>query len=193
MEPAVRRKRISPSVVASVVQLEVVLQHRRDDARGSVGGCGDHPTTGCVLLADRHGPDVDPIQGLQWAFPARRDQLPGQTWCASRDLQRAGQGSLRPQPSLDAAIHGRPDLLAPLSDGGLALPGGFVGQCDVGNLQSRLLADGEEFGGRVEGVARPVRTLVDRPGLISSLQDEAATDGVSTPSGALLHPAHRWR
>ncbi len=72
-------------------------------------------------------------------------------------------------------------LLAPLSDGGLALPGGLVGQCDVGNMQPGLLTDGEEFGSRVEWVSRPLRPLVYRSGLISALQDETTTDGEVLP------------
>ena len=122
----------------------VVMQHRWDNPRRAVGGCGDHASTGGVFLVDCQGEQVDPFHGAQGRTDhVRLTQLlqaAMQLGGPSPHIQAAGQDALVLEALLDAILHGTPELHQATADFFFRAPDLFVGQHQVGDAQVVSLA-----------------------------------------------------
>jgi len=79
-------------VVRGVVEIEV--GDGGDDARGSVGGCGDNAASGGVLFVDGHGYEGDGVHGseriAEAAFGVYAFQAASEASGAAADVEAAG-------------------------------------------------------------------------------------------------------
>ena len=155
--PAVSRKRTTPSSSAPGHEARVVVQHRRDDAGRAVGGRGDDPPAGGVLLVDRQGVEVHPVH----ARPAGRRRLLG------RAAAGAGRGARRctlsPPGSTPSARQPRSTQSCMASQRSqqagahllLGAPGQLVRHHHAADRQAGLGAAREQLGAGGERVAAP--------------------------------------
>ena len=93
--PAVSRNCDDAVVVGAGHELRVVVQHRGHDAGRAVGGRGDHPPAGGVLLVDGEREQVHPVERGQRVDVA----VVGQ----QRAVQRGGS-ALHVQPAGQLAL-----------------------------------------------------------------------------------------
>jgi hypothetical protein len=138
MAPAVSRKSRHPFSLAWGTKF-VVVQHRRDDARGTIGGRGDDAAAGCVLLVDRHGVDVDEIQDGELVAQGPLGlgaECAVQFGGAALDQQVAGQAAFGADAALHTGAHRLPDAVQPGIHLGVGAPGLFVGPHHLGDGQA---------------------------------------------------------
>src|SRR5699024_4489323 len=54
-----------PVFVRARAEPVVIMQYGGDDARGAIGGRGDHPSAGGIFFVDGQGIQVDPVEDGQ--------------------------------------------------------------------------------------------------------------------------------
>ena len=91
---AVSRKSTTPSSLAPGNETGVVMQHRRDDAGGTVGRRRHHAPAGCVFLVDRQRPQVDPVERHQRIAHAVAVLRAGVAHSAARRLTFSPPGNM---------------------------------------------------------------------------------------------------
>lgn len=108
----------------------VIVQHGGNDAGGAVGGGGHHPAAGGVLLVDGQRKQIHPLHhhqrilveiGLAAELAIERRGPPFH-------LEAAGQHPFAAATTLDAALHGLPDLAQARLDLGFGAKHLLVGQ-----------------------------------------------------------------
>jgi len=72
--PATNRKSTISLSVTDLRKTAVIHQHGRDDARRTVGRCGDDAAKGCIFLIDGHGKAADELENPRKIHPALPDQ-----------------------------------------------------------------------------------------------------------------------
>ena len=156
-----------------------------NDSGRAVGGCGHHSAAGGVLLVDRHGENIDPINGAQRIGGALNTQLPRQLRRAAPDIESAGQDAFGFQSAGDAFLHDLPDAMDVREDFLFAVPGLFVLEHHLPEREAVLVSEFEQTRRALEGIRRLREPGVGRS-LVTFTGDEAASDGVED-----IRPAHR--
>jgi hypothetical protein len=155
----------------------VVTQHRRQHARGAIGGRRHDAPAGRVLLVDGHRVGIHPVQ-LAQRLDGGTHQSFVQDARAPLHVQAAGQATLGGQAAVHAVEHGAADAIETGLHLGLGAARQLVLHGDVGNAHLPPCAALEQFGGGTIGM-RP-GDGGRRRGLTQLLltRDEAATERI---------------
>jgi hypothetical protein len=163
----------------------IVMQHRGNDAGGTVGRRRDHPAAGGVFLVDRDGVETDPIHdrhGIAERGFGPAAQFPMQSAGAPLHPQATGQDAGLAETAGDAGLHGVPNAAQTGVDLGIGTQDAFVGAHEVGDGKAgvRCLAQQVGAGREIMGHGGGRwRCFVAMEHLVG--HDEAAADGIIDP------------
>ncbi len=145
----------APRLGCSAVEAVVVAQHRGQQAGCAIGGGGDNPPSGGVLLVHGQGPEVHPVQGRQGigeTLVGVTGEAPQHLGRTPVDLQAPRQHAIGARAAVDAGVHGLHDLIEPGRDLRVRAQDALVGQHQLGDGQARGGRLAQQFGGGGVGV-----------------------------------------
>ncbi|CAH0305177.1 hypothetical protein SRABI26_04670 [Arthrobacter sp. Bi26] len=161
--------------------MQRVVEHGRDDARGAVGGGGDHPPARGVFLIHGQRDQVDPfLPVLRVPVLVLLQEPLVPVGRAAADLEPAGQQPGALEADLDAAFHHRVDVQQALPDLRLGAGGALVDQHDLADREALGLAVFQQFGRRAERQREFLLGFVEflqGRVLLALADNEAAADG----------------
>ena len=190
--PAVSRKRTTASSSNSADGARRVVQDRGHDAGRAVGGGGDHPAAGGVLLVDGQGVEGDAVHRLRGVHLLV--EVTPELGRAAAHAQAPGQDPARGRPALDALAHHRPEVQQAGPGLLLGAPDGLVREHHVADPQAVVPGAGDELVAGVEGVGHGRRVLAEH-GLarLVLVEDEATADRVVLATVDAARPRRRGR
>jgi hypothetical protein len=98
--------------VGAYAMVEVIADHRRDDAGRTVGRSGHDASPGSIFLVDRHGVDAQPVHHpvrLEAVGALFGEELLVNVTRPPPHLQATGQGAVQGQAAVHAGVHRGPD------------------------------------------------------------------------------------
>ncbi len=141
-----------------VAELHVVMQHRRDNPRRTVGRRRDHAPAGGVFLVDRQGEQVHPLHGAEGGADdvgfVQLLQAAMQACRTTAHIEATRQDALVFETVFHAVLHGTPELHQPRTNFRFAAPDFFVGHHQLRHAQVVLLTQFQQFHGGVEIVGQ---------------------------------------
>jgi GNAT superfamily N-acetyltransferase len=110
-------------------EADVIVEDRRNDARGTIGRRRHDAAAGRVFLVHGQRIKIDPVHRGQWIAQsglARAAQRPEQLRGAALDLHAARQDAFLMATALDTVLHDAPDIQQAVADCRLGAPRLFV-------------------------------------------------------------------